>query len=376
VKKVVLLFALVCLGTANVLASITVWVSWEGEDWFRQVAGEFSAQTGENVEIVHFPAMEEKLAMTVQAGGPFPDVCLVKTDLFPLLDTLISPIFFDQLSISPSEIQELGTQAFSQEEALMALPLYADVQVLYLNRAVFQQAGIPLPQLEDWDLQTLQNTMEALEAQGTTPLAWGLNSAYIFMGLQDGLGSPLLDPEGNFQVDTPENVVLTKMLLDWFERGWIADYPQRPPLVKAFQEGKVAMMPQGSFLLQTFQKKGLDFALLPFPSPWRTVIDPKAFVVFHPSPNAWKLLDLMERRSHALCAQTIKIPMWKTEKAEEIPYLPFLLASLQNGVLQPQSAQFSNGYWPAIRGALELILYEKQTPEIALSIAQQYIDHQ
>jgi len=370
-SKRVFLLSFLILITVSVGLSFSVWVSWEGEDWYRMIAKAYTEATQTPVEIVPIPAPDQKLLVALKTPDTLPDLCLIKSDDFPLAATIALPIDLPRLPQYADRFAQIGIQTYTSGGALRAVPFYADTQVLFLQTAVFEKYRIPLPE-PDWNIGDFEALLAHLRAEGVMPIGWGFNSPYIFQGLQEGFGQSFL-PDGTIRVITEENTRLLKRMRSWVTNGWFKDYPQRPGLVKDFSAGKVAMMPQGSYLIPDLDEMGVPYALAPLPEPWRSVIDTKAWVIFKNETLVYPFLSFLFERMEGLCATYAKQSL-----IEGIPFSGsaggVLERALENGLVQPSTRAYSEGYWTAMKACLELYLRGEGELQELLSTAQAYID--
>jgi len=356
---------------ASIGLSFTVWVSWEGEDWYRKVAQEYSKTANVPVEIVQIPSPDQKLRVAMKTPDTLPDLCLIKSDYFPSIEPIVLPIQLERFPQYADRFVAIGKETYTSGGELRAVPFYADTQVLYIQTRVFERYGIPIPQ-NDWDVQDLEALMARLHAQGVIPIGWGFNSPYIFQGLQEGYGRSFLQ-DGAIQVFTEENLLLLTRLRAWVVNGWFKDYPQRPGLVRDFSSGKVAMIPQGSFLIPNFIEAEVPFTVVALPYPWKSVIDTKAWVIFKNEELVYPFLSFLFERMQELCAAHMKQSLIAGIPSAERYHAVFEKA-LENSLVQPSTPAFSEGYWTAMKACLELSLRGEGELQPLLSTAQAYID--
>ncbi len=351
---------------------LVVWVSWEGEDWFHQMGRSFLQKTGVDVQITYLPSMADSIGMALKAGGALPDLCLIKNDQLAEIIPTSRAKEADRSLMNRFDPDPIMTRAFFYQNQQFAIPFYADVQLLYINCEVFDRLKIALPE-PSWTVEDLEPLLHKLRESGVIPISWGLNSSYIFTGLQAGLGSPVFDQVGHFQVDTQENVQLVQRLKDWADRGWLVDRPQRPQLIQDFLRGQIAMIPQGSFMISTFESRGFAYYALPFPTPWKSMVDVKGFVQFSDHPQATAFLEHLLLQSEDFALQWVKVPAVATEgfSLQSIPDFPKIM---EGSIVQPHEPQYAQRYIPAIRTALELVFLGDLSPQQALSKAQEFID--
>ena len=371
-KRFVVCFLFLIIST-SLMSMTKVWVSWEGENFFRELCREWESETGERVELVYVPELEEKLTITLKAGGDMPDICLIKTDNLPVILEHVQPVNTSRIDDLDFNFDPKLVQAFHYQSNDYVFPFYADMQLMYLSTKIFEELGLVLPD-NDWTFEEYLQIMQVINETDHQPCGWGINSAYIFTGLQSGMGSPLMDDKGKIHLITKENINLLTNFKKWYDAGLLFDYVNRPNIVKAFSKGELALFPQGSFLIQKFQSSGLDFVIRPLPQPWQSVIDPKGFILFNDSENTVSLLKIFLKATESFARDFIKYPATRPQNPEQIPFYAQMKKTIDNGIMQPIDDQYVFGYWPAMGTALDLILKEGVAVTEALEKAQAYID--
>lgn len=372
--KVRLSILWVCLAMTVAVFStpLTVWVSWEGEDWFQRMASVYTQKTGVPVQVTYLPSMADSMSMALRAGGQLPDLALIKNDRMAEIVASGKALEADTALLARIPLDQRLTEALRDPHRQIGIPFYADVQLLFINRDVFQRLGIELPD-HRWTVEDLESLMDTLHQGGVIPISWGLNSSYIFTGMQAGLGSPVFDEKDHFQVDTPENRMLFEHLKSWYDKGWLVDRPQRPQLIQDFLRGRIAMIPQGSFMIPTFEERELAFLALPFPSPWKAMVDLKGFVRFSDHPHASPFLESLLKENKSFSELWWKYPAVIADTFE-LQNTPGFATILDNSFIQPHQPAYAQRYRPAISTALELLFLDQLSPSQALKQAQQFID--
>src|SRR6056297_108555 len=318
-SRIVFFMAILTLLASVLLGTVEVWVSWEGETLFREISEEWELENGQEVKLVYIPELEEKLTITLKGGGDLPDICLIKTDNLPMILDYAQPVEAKALDGLDYLFDEKLMQAFYYQSKNYVIPYYADMQLMYLSKKVFDQLGIKIPET-DWSFEEFIEIMKGISESDIQPSGWGINSAYIFTGLQEGLGSPVINENGSVKILTQENISLLNQFKDWYQAGLLFDYVNRPNIVKAFSKNELAMFPQGSFLIRKFLSSKLDFVIRPLPTPWQSVIDPKGFVCFTNESNICSLLNKYLKANERFAKEFIKYPAIKPQKPGEIPY--------------------------------------------------------
>ncbi|HOI62805.1 MAG TPA: extracellular solute-binding protein [Mesotoga sp.] len=349
------------------LAGLTVWVSWEGEDFYREVASSFEREKGIKVELEYFPKIEEKLGVALKTGD-LPDMALVKDTYSGNLGASkrALEIAADDLARFKGEYLE----AYMYDGAVVALPFYADVQVAFINRTVFDKAGLPLP--GELDLGELEAIVQELKKVVQYPVAFDFTSPYMmFPYISDPSpvgegGRPFLS--GRERVEAVEAVKV------YFDTGVLSRL-ERAAMNGLFRNGKIGIMLQGSYMAEKFAAANLDFAMVPLPDlegrKIRGVIDSKGFALFKEESYAQSIefaRYLMEK-SEAFCGQYWKYPLFETVQGD--PELERIIAS---GQYMPNGPGYQAMLFEAFEPALQAIFSGAMGVEQALNGAQGYID--
>jgi len=129
-KMIAILFMSLIVMSSSVLGDTQVWVSWEGERLFRELASQWEAETGEQVQVVYVPDLEEKLTITLKAAGNLPDLCLIKNDNLPLILAHTEPVKTTELDGLDYAFDEQLSQAFVYRSESYVIPFYADMQLM------------------------------------------------------------------------------------------------------------------------------------------------------------------------------------------------------------------------------------------------------
>ncbi|HOO32095.1 MAG TPA: hypothetical protein PK466_06875 [Thermotogota bacterium] len=372
-KKTLVLLIMIVVITGMCFSKKTVWVSWEGEEWFKATAAELEAELGEEIQVVYIPELEQKLSISLKGNGELPDLCLVKTDQVPLILKYKTPLSYAEMGINQAFNTEL-LASFEIDDTVWAVPYYADMQLMYLSTDIFDQLKLNIPD-DSWTVEDFERLMMEIKKKKKQPSGWGINSAYIFTGFQEGLGSPIYNKEGKIQLVTPENIALIREFKQWYDTGLIFDYVNRPNIVKAFSKKQLAMFPQGSFLIQKFIDKKLSFEVRNLPYPWKSLIDPKGWVIFNGDENTRRILGRFVERNEEFATLYIKYPAVPVSENTAIPYYKVFDETMKNGMIQPIDEAYVFGYWPAISTAIDLVLKENTEIEEALTTAQRYVDN-
>ena len=359
--------SLLILTIAVPLAGLTVWVSWEGEDFYREVASSFEREKGIKVVLEYFPKIEDKLGVALKTGD-LPDMALAKDTYSGNLGASKRPleIAADDLAGFKGEYLEVYTYG----DAVVALPFYADVQVAFINRSVFEKAGLPLP--EELDMGELETLVQELKKVVQYPVAFDFTSPYMmFPYISD---PPPVGEDGRPLLNGRERVEAAEAIKRYFDTGVLSRL-ERAAMNGLFRNGKIGIMLQGSYMAEKFAAANLDFAMVPLPDlegrKIRGVIDSKGFALFKEESYAQSIefaRYLMEK-SEAFCGQYRKYPLFETVQGD--PELERIIAS---GQYMPNGPGYQAMLFEAFEPALQAIFSGAMGVEQALNGAQGYID--
>lgn len=377
-KRLLLVFSLILVPFVfSIAATVTVWFSWEGQKEFQSIVNEFNrVHPDVQVNLVYIPNMIQKLRIMLASNGNFPDIALIRNnDLGLLTDAnVIKPV-------SGIKTTAAFYKSFLVNGSEYAYPYYADIQVVYLNKALFK--GIPFPK-NDWSFSDFEKTAEALKNNGHIGLLLQKTSPYFFdsfnAAFNDGIipeknGIPLVNATGTFKAAKLYNYL--------FNERKIAVSYKKMALVNAFKTQRAGMFMMGSFLIPDFLNLNLDFTILPYPSldngnPIPPVLDSKGFVIFNSNPAVKEFLDYVTsaKIEEKFCKSTYKLPA--NEEAmkslgEENTFFKTMSLSARNALILPRSKVFKEAYGKAISTALTLYLSGEMPLEEAFARAQKYI---
>ncbi len=379
-KKVILIFSLILLLTVFSIAStITVWFSWEGQKEFQSIVNEFHlTHPNIRVNLVYIPNMIQKLRITLASNGSFPDVALVRNDDLGMLTAanVIKPV-------KGVKTADVFYRSFLVNKIEYAYPYYADIQVVYINKALFN--GIPIPK-SSWTLSDFEKTAEVLKNNGHIGVLLQKSSPYFFDAFNAAFNNGIIPEKNGIPwVNTPGTLKAAKLYNYLFNERKIAVSYEKMALVNAFKTQKAGMFMMGSFLIPDFLNLNLDFTILPYPSldngkPIPPVLDSKGFVIFNDNPSAKKFLDYVTsaEMEEKFCGSTYKLPANENAMrslGQKNAFFKTMSLSAKNALVLPSSKAFKELYGKAVSTTLNLYLSGEMPLEEAFRKAQEYISH-
>lgn len=197
-------------------------------------------------------AFLEKLS-TLLAGGTPPDafnmyypwvVSLGDQGVFQTLDSYISTAKVDMTDFYPNALN-----AFKYQGKQIGMPFYAGPSVCYLNKTVFDKAGVALP-ANDWTWNDLVSTAQKLTQTGGStarfglaPISTGLNFFNAF--IWENGGNEFSDDLTTARLAEEPSVAAFQYAIDLITKQHVAPTPAEmkgKAVADMFHAGEVAMV--------------------------------------------------------------------------------------------------------------------------------------
>ncbi|WP_161847173.1 sugar ABC transporter substrate-binding protein [Athalassotoga saccharophila] len=377
-KKVLIITSLLIISIyAFATVNINVWFSWEGQKEFETLVNKFNeSQSLYHVNLVYIPNMTQKLQISLSAGTQLPDIALVRNDVIGMLANakVITPI--STVSTLPAFMD-----AFKLNGKLYAYPYYADLQVVYLNRSIYQKS---LPY--DWTLNDFEEVASSIKETGHVGLSMNAFSSYFFNSFYAAFNGGKIPMENGVPIVNNDGTKKAfEFYKDIFNVKKIAVSYDKSALIQSFKSGKAGMLIQGSFLIPDFLSSKLDFTILPYPTLDGKMIPPtfdaKGFVIFTDNKAVRSFLDYISRPDNEVyfCKSTYKLPasidaLHELENSND--FFKVMDLSARNALIVPTTTIFNDAYSNAITTALQLYLTKQMSLDESLQKAQEYINSQ
>ncbi len=361
---------------------ITMWITWEGEEQYKEIAKNFTAQTGIEVKTVFVPKLYQKLRTIAQGGGDLPDIALIRNvRIGHLADEKIIKPLPESLN---NDMSQKGEMAFSYNDKLFGLPFYFDVQITYYNPILIKKTGLPEP-TPSWTFYDLENYGKRLKKiKGIVPFGWGAYTPYYFAGFEYSFKKDCIkcDKIEFFSSATEKAILFYKKLID----EGIGVSMDRSSFITGFKDGKIGFIISGSFMLPDFIKEGVTFKTLPLPINPETkrrvpsYLDYKGFVVFKKykkGDNVYKFLSFLKREDvqYKFCKPLYKFPDNKkalSRVLSEDSYLSSLEETVKTGIIPPKETIYTY-YDKAIANILRLVLAKNVPINKAFAVGRKYL---
>ncbi|HLZ23920.1 MAG TPA: ABC transporter substrate-binding protein [Ktedonobacterales bacterium] len=316
------------------------------------------------VTLEDFPFAQyyEKLT-TAFAGGSGPDVYWIdirtaefakRGALLPL-DKYVTPDWLaDVIPVALQEGEWNGKR--------YSVPMHELANGIFVNKALFAQAGIPVPHdLKDaWTWSQLRDIgLKLTDRSGGTTTRWGFGSQrdigdWVVLPYLGQNGAAPLAPDGkkaSGYLDSPASIEA----LTWWGKLYSEDkIATATPAPDAFPTGSMAMIDAVSTYVIALQKQYPNFAydIAPAPQNKQCAVMTGGFNAGINSATtqpdlSWKLVDYMTRVKHAQWADDSgylpdrKSVVSSGAKYNEQPWKLFLDELNQCGIHRPASSEYS-----------------------------------
>lgn len=239
---------------------------------FRTLLDEFEAQNEGitvNVDIVPYQTIDEQLPIQVEAGEA-PDMARITNfggfagfylDMRPFLSEEAQANFDE--NFSAPVMAALRNDRSS--DAIGGFPDLFTVTGPFVNRTLFEQAGVELPSdtmeeasWEDWTAAAAMVSEELSEGDFTV---YGISidrTGHRFAGPAMSMGATLINDEGMFTVDTEGYRAMAELLKTWHDDGitpaevWLGAGGSYAAAADFFINGQLAVYMTGSWNIGRF----------------------------------------------------------------------------------------------------------------------------
>jgi multiple sugar transport system substrate-binding protein len=257
-------------------------VSGAGLDWENAILGRF---------VERYPAAKPALValgqdpptqiVAMSAAGSPPDLFLLNNDLaaFYATQSILQPLdpLLARDKVDRDDYQPVGLRTYRVKNAQAAMPYDLNSAGVYLNRTLFQQAGVALPTKNyrdsTWTADDLLATAKKLTRGGATPKQFGyfvdtwIARWFPFLW---GNGADVFDDVNDpkvFIFNSKETEQTLQWLVDLRFQHQVAPQPadlQGTDGIKLFKAGQVAMLQENMNLMPDMNKvDGLQWDAAP-----------------------------------------------------------------------------------------------------------------
>jgi alpha-1,4-digalacturonate transport system substrate-binding protein len=289
--KKVIVVALMLLLTGAIAAQaqdvVELRITWydDGSEGtvLRDLLDRFEAENSDIrviVDTVPYNATLEQLPLQVEAGEG-PDMARVTNfdaykghylDLRPLV---ADAAYWDE-SFPAAVLQALRSE--DDTDQIYGFPNQFTVTGPYINRTLFEQAGVEVPSdasdavsWEEWAAAAVE-VAEATETQYAVAID---RSGHRFAGPAFSMGATYFDEEGNVVIDSPGFRAMAQLVIDWHSQGitpaevWVGSGDSYADAAPFFINSQLVMYMSGSWNVGRFSNEiadTFDWAVVPNPT--------------------------------------------------------------------------------------------------------------
>ncbi|MCK6578605.1 MAG: extracellular solute-binding protein [Anaerolineae bacterium] len=286
----VTLLALIVLATSVAAqdAPVELRITWydDGSEGavLRDLLDRFEAENPDIkvvVDTIAYQSILEQLPLQVEAGEG-PDMARVTNfDAYKGFYLDLRPYVADaaywEASFAPSVLAALRT-ADDPADALFGFPNQFTVTGPYINRTLFEQAGVEVPSdtmdavtWEEWTAAA-QAVAEATETQYAIAMD---RTGHRFAGPAFSQGATLFNDDGSITIDTPGFRSMAELLVRWHQENltpaevWVGAGGSYSPGLPFFINGQLVMYMSGSWQIGALVRDvgdAFDWQAVPNPS--------------------------------------------------------------------------------------------------------------
>ena len=254
------------------------WMGWP-EEQVRPLMAAFEEQTGNTIREERLPIAElfRTLEVRLTARNETPDVYLVDG---PLTASYAARGHLLDLSeiIEPQRDRFLETtlRQGTWDDTVYSAPLGTSSQVLFCNRALFEEAGIPLPSTDPAERMTWEEALDiarelARPDEGRFGFGFENSNPYQLLPIPQSRGVQVISDDGltaSGYVDSDGMADAMQWYQDLFQTHGVspAGVFDGGLMQEMFGAGQLAMMVGGNWNLSGLHRfDGLDFVAVPHP---------------------------------------------------------------------------------------------------------------
>ncbi len=305
------------------------WDTGESLKYQQDIAKKFEkANPGVKVQVeAYADGFEDKLAASFGAKNP-PDVMYMWNypDYYKSLEPLDDYVNKD--SSFKTTFDDFYTNILNYHKfknTTYGFPIGFTTRVIYYNKKLFQETGVPLP-TSGWTWEQFSDAAKKLSNPEKKQYGFVLSSkknSYAFQEYVWSNGSSFISPDGK-KVDGYMNSSKTQEILNGFQHmidensAIVSD-----KVTESFKSGKIAMIENGIWPLEDFKKAGMDFGTAEIPSfhgqPSKGVIHSAGIAMAKDSKEkdlAWKFIKYFVSAEAAEMRKT-DMPVLKSVVSEQ-----------------------------------------------------------
>lgn len=232
------------------------------------------------MDVVPYTTILDQLPLQVEAGEA-PDMARItageryRGQYLDLRPYVADPEYWDA-SFPAATLQWLRSVG-EESDALYGFPNQFTVTGPFINRTLFEQAGVPVPS-DTNDAVTWEEWTEATRLVQEATGAYGIamdRSGHRFAGPAFSQGATYFNEDGTVTIDTPGFRRMAQLLIDWHTSGltpadiWLGSGGTYAPGAPFFINGELAMYMSGSWQIGNFTNNigdAFDWEAVPNPT--------------------------------------------------------------------------------------------------------------
>lgn len=249
--------------SSDVTLSVSIWDTNQ-EPGLEEIMADFTKETGIKTKITVVRWADYWTAMEAAAqGGSLPDVFWMHSNeserymsndmLLDLTDKIKAS---DKIKVEnyPEDIWGL----YTYKDHYYAVPKDIDTIAIWYNKKLFDEAGVPYP-TSDWTWDDLTETARKLTKSDGSQYGLAVkmdnNQAGYYNLIYDKGGYVISDDKKKSGWDDPKTIEGMNILDTWIKEGLMpsAETMSENGEEVLFQSGKVAMVPQGSWMIASYK---------------------------------------------------------------------------------------------------------------------------
>lgn len=276
--------------------SVVSWWDFTTTDALQQLKAKFEEKNPDIVlNFVQVPPKDyaDKVLTMIAGGGDVPDVMMLAMDKLPMFADRGALTSLDEFITEDykNDLYPVAFNALTYQGSVYAVPRTVTSQVMYLNKKMFDEAGVAYPG-EDWtwdDFLKIAQDLTKVDANGQ-PLQWGFyfpkwnDGFYHFLRQNDG---GLVSADGTkSMLSDPNSLEALHFLQDMIIKHKVVPTESQAKQfgtddTAVFIANKVGMLIGGLSWTTAFDNAGVEYVIVPLPKGKRAMNT--SFV------NAWTL---------------------------------------------------------------------------------------
>ena len=373
--------------------SITVWEDLQKAKGIEKAAVDFEKKTGVKVNIVEmrYTLQLEKIRLDGPAGIGA-DVMLIPNDQLgsAVVQGLISPV--DTSKMAGEDYLPQSLEAFTQDGKLYGIPKVIETLGLFYNKDILKE---PLATMDDY-----YNYSKERMKDGKLGLVAKFDEIYYAISALEPYGAYVFGKDANGNYDASDvgfnnegAIEATEYISKFYKEGMfpvgIMGQNGLNAIDSLFTEGKAAACINGPWVVEPYQKSGVNFGVVPLPKmpngkDMTSFMGVRGYVISNWSSKKDLAQDFINFANQPEYAKV------RFETTTEIPPLKSVLEDpiiANNEIASAFAAQSLRSYpmpsipemaeiWTPMDSSLQLCLVGKQSVKDALNSAVKLINQQ